>query len=118
MTSSGAPIPAPIGSPAGREPLEELIPADALVVQMTEFRFSPAVLRVLAGAQVTLAAVNSGQFFHSLTFVDVRIDSGSLRPGRTRLVSFMAPAERRVYRFVCTEEGHEEEGMIGELIVE
>jgi plastocyanin len=89
-------------------------------VTMTEYRFEPSRLRVPAGSAVTLVAVNQGRVNHSFTIVGARprTDSGSLNSGWNRVLRFVAPEERGVYRFICTEEDHEDEGMAGELIVD
>jgi plastocyanin len=105
-------------SPVPNAPTQEPIPPGALVIQMTEFRFDPPSLRVPAGVSIIVAAENTGRVNHSFSMVDPKVDTGSLPPGRRWVVTFTAPSQRGIYRFLCFEEDHEEQGMVGELIVE
>lgn len=106
-------------------------PADALVVEMREFAFRPAFLRVQAGRPVTLRLVNRGQIAHqfetaalqglALTISDeqLRLEGISfevlrLQPGASAAVSFTPPRKGR-FPFACTIEGHREAGMVGVL---
>jgi uncharacterized cupredoxin-like copper-binding protein len=94
------------------------MPAGALPVALREFRFEPKALHVTAGGDVTLAVANNGKVYHTFTVVELKLDSGVLRPGESKTLSFMAPATPRTYPIICTEEGHDEEGMFGELIID
>jgi uncharacterized cupredoxin-like copper-binding protein len=89
----------------------------ALVVRLAEFRFEPNVFEVSSGAEVVLHVVNSGNVFHTFTLPNARADTRPLWPGTSMTLSFSAPQQNGTYRFLCTEEGHEDEGMVGELIV-
>ncbi len=104
-------------------------PSDALVVEMREFAFRPAVLRVHAGHPVSLRLVNRGQIAHqfettalqglALTVSDeqVRLEGIGfeilrLQPGASAAVSF-TPRRKGLFQFACTIEGHREAGMVG-----
>jgi plastocyanin len=95
-----------------------VVPEGAIVVEMRGFRYEPETVSVPAGEDVTIAAVNRGRINHTFTVEALRLDSGVLRPGETKVITFAAPASPRTYVIVCTEEGHDEEGMIGRLIIE
>jgi uncharacterized cupredoxin-like copper-binding protein len=106
-------------------------PADTLMVEMREFAFRPAVLRVRAGHPITLRLVNRGQIAHqfeadalkgvALTVSDeqvrlegLRFEILRLQPGASAAVSF-TPRQKGRFPFACTIEGHREAGMVGIL---
>ncbi len=108
-------------------------PSDALVVEMREYAFRPAVLRVHVGHPVTLHLVNRGQIAHqfetealqglALTVSDaqLRLEGFSfeilrLQPDASAAVSF-TPRRKGRFKFMCTIEGHREAGMVGVLEV-
>ncbi len=107
--------------------------SDTLVVEMREFTFRPALLRVQAGRPVTLQLVNRGQIAHqfdtkaldglALTVSDehIRFEGSGfeilrLQPGASATMSFM-PRRKGRFPFACTIEGHREAGMVGVLEV-
>ena len=89
-----------------------------MLIQMREFRFEPDVLSIPAGTNATLYVVNNGRVYHTFTVLELRLDSGVMRPGETKVISFVAPASPSTYQITCTEEGHDEEGMLGKLVVQ
>lgn len=108
-------------------------PADALLVEMREFAFRPAVLRVPAGRPVTLRLVNRGQIAHqfetdalrglAVTVSDAQmhlemsnLEILRLQPGASAVVLF-TPGHKGRFQFACTIEGHREAGMEGVLEV-
>jgi uncharacterized cupredoxin-like copper-binding protein len=108
-------------------------PSEALVVEMREFTFRPAVLRVQAGRPVTLRLVNRGQIAHqfeigaldgdAMTVSDAQmrlelshLEILRLQPGAAATIWF-TPRRRGRFPFACTIEGHREAGMVGVLEV-
>lgn len=114
-------------------------PATELTVTMTEFSYSPSSITVPAGQPVVLNIKNDGLNEHD--FVVEKIDvsavsaegsdvgghhmSGdhssydlhiSTLAGGTSILKFTAN-EPGTYKILCSVEGHEVAGMIGELIV-
>jgi uncharacterized cupredoxin-like copper-binding protein len=106
---------------------------------MSDFAYSPSTFTVSAGQPVTLTVTNIGNIEHD--FVVEKIDatttvirdSGSdvhhahgeeqnydlhisANPGDTSVIE-LTSAEPGIYKVFCSVEGHEEAGMIGELIV-
>ena len=102
-------------------------------VQMLEFAFRPATIRLTAGRPVRLVLVNQGQIAHKfettyLHAVPVRtvgdavsveaagLDVVRLNPGGMARVEFL-PRSKGRFVFACTMEGHKEAGMLGSLEV-
>ncbi len=102
-------------------------------VQMQEFAFRPATIRLVAGRSVRLILVNQGQIAHQfettyLHALPVRLvgdalsaeaaglDLVRLNPGGTARVEFLPHGKGR-FVFACTIEGHKEAGMLGILEV-
>jgi plastocyanin len=79
--------------------------------------FDPAELRVSPGEPVTLTVTNVGTQLHTFTIPTLRLDTGPIEPGATTTLTFTAPVEAGRYEFICSFGGHEEAGMIGQLIV-
>lgn len=107
--------------------------APVLRVEMVEFAFRPAVIKVAAGRLVTLRLVNRGQIAHqfetvalravAVTVADAQVDVEApgldvvrLQPGASATVQFL-PRRRGRFPIVCTIEGHREAGMEGVLEV-
>jgi uncharacterized cupredoxin-like copper-binding protein len=104
-----------------------------LRIEMTEFTFRPAVLRLTSGQPVRLLLVNRGQIAHqfetdylrkvAVTIVDATmhvessgLDVVRLEPGTMATIEFV-PRLRGRFSFACTIEGHREAGMVGVLEV-
>ncbi len=102
-------------------------------IEMVEFAFRPAAIRVKVGQSVTLRFVNRGQiahqfaaaYLHTIPVVssDSRmrveapgLDALRLQPGESGTLQFV-PRQRGRFQFACTIEGHREAGMEGVLEV-
>src|SRR3972149_6076945 len=94
-------------------------------VEMTEFTFRPAVVRLPARRQGKLVLAKQGQSvppFHTVylyTRLGVEangVEFGRLQPGATATLTFL-PRVRGRFPFACTIEGHREAGMVGLLEV-
>jgi uncharacterized cupredoxin-like copper-binding protein len=102
-------------------------------IEMTEFKFRPAVIQLDAGRLVRLVFLNRGQIAHQfestflrevpLTIVNdtLRIEARGLdlirlEPGTSARVEFL-PRRRGRFAFACTIEGHREAGMRGTIEV-
>lgn len=97
----------------GRERLP-LTARQTVVVELTEFKFSPHGIWVDSG-QVTLRIVNRGDVPHTLTIPSLGLDTGTIDPGRTRTLT--AHLAGGTHRIVCMLAGHQEAGMVGTLTV-
>jgi plastocyanin len=83
--------------------------------------FSPAEIRVPAGANVRIDLVNedrSGTPHDFQTFGQRRDTRLVAWPGETRSTVFKASDNPGRYAFICTIRGHAEAGMAGTIVVE
>jgi uncharacterized cupredoxin-like copper-binding protein len=114
-------------------------PETELIVEMSDFAYSPSSITLPAGQPVTLSLNNTGKIEHDFVVeaidatTEVIQDNGSnahhahgaeqnydlhvsARPGETSIVQ-LTIAEPGTYKIICSVPGHKEAGMIGELIV-
>lgn len=87
--------------------------ATEIVVNASEFQFSPADMQVPAGAPVTITIANNGVVEHDITIdeLDFHILAN---PGERVSETITIPAG--VYDVYCAVPGHREAGMVGELV--
>ena len=113
--------------------------ATDITVEMTDFAYTPSSIAIPAGVPVTLTLTNIGNIEHDFVVekidatAKVLQDSGSdahhahgeeqnydlhvsANAGDTSIIE-LTVAEPGTYKVFCSVEGHEEAGMIGELIV-
>jgi uncharacterized cupredoxin-like copper-binding protein len=110
------------------------LPAQAppvIRIEMAEFAFRPAEVRLAAGRPVRLLLVNRGQIAHQVEAAYLRrlpatvigpalrveasgLDLVRVDPGGSVRVEIVPHARGR-FAFACTIEGHEEAGMRGYL---
>lgn len=108
-------------------------PLGTIRIEMTEFAFRPAVVRIAYGRPTRLLLVNRGQIAHQFDTEFLRsaaatVSAGRLRvdatglefarldPGGTAYLEFV-PLRRGRFPFACSIEGHTEAGMKGILDV-
>ncbi|MBM3123824.1 MAG: hypothetical protein FJZ87_01985 [Chloroflexi bacterium] len=107
-------------------------------VVMNEFGYQPAAITVPAGRQVMLTFENEGQIEHDFVVDGIDVSAVSCEGevgghhmggdhsefdlhisttagGKSTLI--FTPNQAGKYRIFCSVEGHEEAGMVGELIV-
>lgn len=84
-------------------------------VEMVNFRFEPGQLRVEEGQPVAFRFNNDTEEAHSFAIEALGIDL-TVPSGRSRTV--VIDVEAGEYPFVCTVGSHQEDGMVGRLIVE
>ena len=84
-------------------------------VTLTEFSFEPKQISVQTGQRVAMLLQNKGTQEHSFAVPQLRIASPNVAPGKTERFEFAAP--NGTYKLVCSIEGHEEAGMVGEIRV-
>lgn len=87
-----------------------------IVVVSTEFAFDPSTLTVTEGEVVNIRLENEGTLEHSIEIVRYGLHLHT-SAGGTATGSF-TPPEPGTYKFICMVAGHEELGMVGEIVVE
>jgi uncharacterized cupredoxin-like copper-binding protein len=115
------------------------VPATEITVDMNEFLFAPAEITVPVGVPVVLTLTNSGAQEHDFVVAEIAVEDVSAEgdttgahhghgeeteydlhivtaPGGTSTLNFTA-TEPGTYKIICTIQGHEVAGMVGELIV-
>ena len=122
-----------LGALAAPASLSPAVSPTTIVVEMDEFRFRPAVIRLQVGRPATLRLMNRGQIAHQFQTEALRhlpviiADNESyveapglevlrLQPGAAATLHFTPRVRGRV-RFACTIEGHQEAGMAGVIEV-
>jgi len=98
-----------------------------VTVTLTDFAYSPSVITVPTGKEITIKLVNKG-VPHDFTIVSTPV-AGTYDPSKTTIIyqqqvdgvstttgKFMAPAPG-TYQIICTKPGHFEEGMTAKLVV-
>lgn len=114
-------------------------PAKDITVEMTDFAYTPSTITVPVGQPVTLTLKNVGNIEHDFVVEKISAsakviqDSGSdvhhahgaqqnydlhvsAGAGQTSVLQLNV-SEPGTYKIFCSVEGHEEAGMIGELVV-
>lgn len=89
-----------------------------LTAQMSEFKFDPANVKVKSNQPVQVTVRNGGTTVHDWTVegMDQQVHVVA-QPGQTATVQF-TPTKPGTFRVVCTQPGHEQAGMVGQLIVQ
>lgn len=88
---------------------------DTPVVRTSGLTFLPAALSVRAGETVTLQLENGDLFGHSFDIdaLDVHVDL----PAQAKTAVSFTPTKPGTYLVYCAVPGHQEGGMVGELVV-
>lgn len=107
-TSEASPTTAPPQAGAAQE----------VSVEMTEFNFRPSAVTVQAGQPVRLTAQNTGSVEHNWTVAEGGLTvAAEAQPDQSTTVTF-TPQQSGTFRVICTEPGHAEAGMVGQLVVQ
>lgn len=113
-------------------------PATEVILQETDFSFSPSTITVPLGKPVTLNIANGGVVEHDFGIQKIGVSDVSMghdgegmshdmagmdldlhvatQPNGVSTLTF-TPTEAGEYEFFCSVPGHKEAGMIGKLIV-
>lgn len=86
-------------------------------VQATEFKFSPATITVEPGETFRLKLENVGSVVHMWQIEGLEGTHVHAEKGTTASGIITAPSEEGTYKIFCSEPGHKEAGMIGQLVV-
>lgn len=92
--------------------------APTISVSASEFKFEPATVTVKAGQAVQLSLKNAGLVAHDWT---VEVEGQNIHVhglvNQTAAKTF-TPQKPGTYKVICSEPGHEQAGMVGQLVVE
>lgn len=90
-------------------------PVKRVTLIATDIAWNLETIEAKAGQTVEITVRNEGVLDHDLVIEEVGIDI-LLSPGGEEVVTF-TPEEPIVLDFICSIPGHEEAGMVGNLIV-
>lgn len=88
-----------------------------ITVEGGEFKFTPSEITVKKGEKVKLTFKNAGAFQHDFTIADLNVATKRIQPGEEDSVEF-SPEETGEFKIICSVGNHEEQGMVGTLLVE
>lgn len=88
-----------------------------ITVEGGEFKFTPSEITIKKGEKVKLTFKNTGSFPHDFVIADLNVTTKRIQPGEEDTVEF-TPEKTGEFKFICGVGNHEEQGMVGTLIVE
>ncbi len=88
-----------------------------ITVEGSEFKLTPSKITVKKGEKVKLTFKNAGKFPHDYVISELNVATKRINPGETDTVEF-TPEKTGEFKFICSVGNHEEQGMVGTLIVE
>ena len=91
--------------------------AQQVTVKMSEMKFDPSTITVSVGKPVKLTVQNVGTVQHILAIKGYEMVTLVADAGASASTVF-TPDKTGTFDIVCTEPGHEEAGMKGQLIVQ
>jgi plastocyanin len=107
---------------AGGDASADASTARSFDVTATDYKFTPALLTVAPGAEVTVTLKNDGTHTHNILFDlgtnDQPTISSNVAAGDSGSVTFTAPAQTGSYVFFCPVDAHRDLGMVGSLKVQ
>jgi Cu+-exporting ATPase len=107
-----------LGVVAGVTAADRALTASAQQVRIVagDMRFEPSLVEVEAGELVAVTVTNEDDVVHDWMVEGVANVDVPVRPGQTATLRFVIN-EPGTFMIVCSYPGHEEAGMVGELIV-
>lgn len=108
------------GTPAAAlptAPAEEGAAATTFDIEMTDFAFSMAEIVAPANAEITINLTNAGVAPHNLSIPDLQVASEDVSASGTFTLTFNSGAAG-THKFICSISGHEQLGMVGNLVVQ
>ncbi|HEY3115784.1 MAG TPA: cupredoxin domain-containing protein [Chloroflexota bacterium] len=89
-----------------------------LPVTASDYKFEPANLTVKAGQAAQVTVRNTAGQVHDWTVQGLdKPVAVTVSPGQTQNISF-TPSKAGTYKIVCVQPGHEQLGMVGQLVVQ
>ena len=87
-------------------------------VVATEFKFDRADITVPAGQSVTVTLQNKGTVRHDWTVEGLEQPVQAVADSNKSASVTFTPSKTGTFKVVCKEPGHEQSGMVGQLIVQ
>ncbi len=112
---AGTPSASPEASPAASPAASPVASGSEVSVSMQDFKFVPREIPIAADTDVSIDLSNDGVSIHNFWITEVDQGSEMINPGASASISVNLPAGE--YRVICTVPGHEELGMVAQLIV-
>ncbi|MBX6342039.1 MAG: cupredoxin domain-containing protein [Thermomicrobiaceae bacterium] len=86
-------------------------------ITMTDMKFTPDVITAKPGEKVTVKLKNDGAVPHDFTIDDIggtKVQT-HVEPGKTGEATFTVPTSGGPWQFYCTQPGHKEANMVGQV---
>lgn len=110
-----------VPAPSSPDVTETVVNTDTnssdITVEGGEFSFTPSEITVKKGEKVKLTFKNTGSVAHDYVISDLNVSTKRIGPGKEETVEF-TPQEAGEFEFICSVGNHEEQGMVGTLVVE
>lgn len=91
-------------------------PTPEVTVVLTDFAFEPQKVTINRTEKTKLLLENRGSVEHTFSVPQLNVTSARVPPGTTGTLEITSP--RGPLRIICVIPGHEDSGMVGELVVE
>jgi plastocyanin len=91
--------------------------AKEIVINASEFRFSPATLTVKKGEPIKLTLKNVGKMPHDFVIDELGIRTKKIAGGDTDTIVF-TPEQAGVFEYYCSVGSHRALGMVGKITIE
>lgn len=89
-----------------------------VVIQMRDMRYTPGIIRINTGQLLMITLVNEDAMNHDFVINDEsRPIHLFVSPGK-RIATSLFFDQPGIFRFVCSQEGHQAAGMVGRIVVE
>ena len=91
--------------------------AKEIVIEASEFKFSPATLTVKKGEPIKLTLKNVGKMPHDFVVDELGIRTKKIAGGDTDTIVF-TPEQAGVFEYYCSVGSHRAMGMVGKITIE
>lgn len=87
-----------------------------IMVEGSEYKFSPAAINLTAGETIKVTFKNMGKLPHNLTVAGLGVATNTISGGQQDSVT-VTPDKSGMYTFFCSVDGHRQLGMEGKVEV-
>lgn len=89
-----------------------------VTVMASNFAFEPATISAKPGQTLKIKLVNEGSVSHNLHIDGMDAKTETIQTGNSDTLTLTVPKDRDSIRFYCKVPGHEQAGMVGEIVIE